>query len=74
MVYVNGHNLGRHWNIGPQQRLYCPAMVKEGNNEIIVFDLLQNRKISYCERRQNALLMLFSFGIVIISAFASKKY
>ena len=42
MVYVNGHNLGRHWNTGPQQRLYCPAgWLKKGNNEIIVFDLLQ---------------------------------
>ncbi|HMK05540.1 MAG TPA: beta-galactosidase [Ferruginibacter sp.] len=42
MVYVNGHNLGRHWNVGPQQRLYCPAgWLKKGNNEIIVFDLLQ---------------------------------
>ncbi|MBK8496608.1 MAG: beta-galactosidase [Chitinophagaceae bacterium] len=43
MVYVNGHNLGRHWNVGPQQRLYCPAgWLKKGNNEIIVFDLLQS--------------------------------
>ncbi|MEO7765030.1 MAG: beta-galactosidase family protein [Ferruginibacter sp.] len=42
MVYVNGHNLGRHWNIGPQQRLYCPACwLKKDNNEIIVFDLHQ---------------------------------
>jgi beta-galactosidase len=42
MVYINGHNLGRHWNIGPQQRLYCPAAwLKKDNNEIIVFDLLQ---------------------------------
>ncbi|GAB2832365.1 glycoside hydrolase family 35 protein [Ferruginibacter profundus] len=43
IVYVNGHNLGRYWNVGPQQRLYCPAgWLKKGNNEIIVFDLLQN--------------------------------
>jgi beta-galactosidase len=43
MVYINGHNLGRYWNAGPQQRLYCPAgWLKKGNNEIIVFDLLQN--------------------------------
>ena len=43
MVYVNGHNLGRHWNVGPQQRLYCPAgWLKKGSNEIIVFDLLQS--------------------------------
>lgn len=42
IVYINGHNLGRYWNIGPQQRLYCPASwLKKGNNEIIVFDLLQ---------------------------------
>lgn len=40
MLYVNGHLLGRHWNIGPQQRLYCPAnWLKKGSNEIIVFDL-----------------------------------
>lgn len=42
MVYVNGHNLGRYWYIGPQQRLYCPASwLKKGKNEIVVFDLLQ---------------------------------
>ncbi len=42
MVYINGHNLGRYWNIGPQQRLYCPASwLRKGNNEILVFDLLQ---------------------------------
>lgn len=43
VVYVNGHNLGRHWNIGPQFRLYCPASwLKMGANEIIVFDLHQS--------------------------------
>jgi beta-galactosidase len=42
VVYVNGHNLGRFWDIGPQKRLYCPASwLKKGNNEIVVFDLLQ---------------------------------
>ena len=42
IVYVNGHNLGRYWNIGPQQRLYCPASwLKKSNNEIIIFDLFQ---------------------------------
>lgn len=40
MVYINGHNLGRYWNVGPQQRLYCPAgWLKKGMNEILVFDL-----------------------------------
>ena len=42
VLYVNGHNLGRFWNIGPQQRLYCPAgYLKKGKNEILVFDLHQ---------------------------------
>jgi beta-galactosidase len=40
IVWVNGHNLGRYWNIGPQRRLYCPAsFLKLGLNEIIIFDL-----------------------------------
>jgi beta-galactosidase len=40
-VWVNGHNLGRYWNIGPQQTLYLPgAWLKTGRNEIIVFDLV----------------------------------
>ncbi len=25
VVWVNGHNLGRFWYIGPQQKLYCPS-------------------------------------------------
>ncbi len=42
VVWVNGHNLGRYWDIGPQTRLYCPASwLKKGANEIIVFDLHQ---------------------------------
>ncbi|MGD0341059.1 MAG: beta-galactosidase family protein [Bacteroidales bacterium] len=40
IVWVNGHNLGRYWDIGPQKRLYCPAaFLKPGFNEIIIFDL-----------------------------------
>jgi beta-galactosidase len=40
VVWVNGHNLGRYWEIGPQRRLYCPApWLKPGQNEILIFDL-----------------------------------
>lgn len=40
IVWVNGHNLGRYWNIGPQKRLFCPATwLREGINEIMLFDL-----------------------------------
>jgi beta-galactosidase GanA len=40
VVWVNGHNLGRFWNIGPQTHLYCPApWLRAGRNEVVVFDL-----------------------------------
>lgn len=42
IAWVNGHNLGRYWSIGPQKRLYCPAtFLRQGTNEMIVFDLQQ---------------------------------
>jgi beta-galactosidase len=38
-VTVNGFNLGRYWEIGPQRSLYVPASIlKNGKNEIIVFE------------------------------------
>ena len=40
VVWVNGHNLGRYWDIGPQKKLYCPASyLRPGMNEIMIFDL-----------------------------------
>ena len=40
VVWVNGHNLGRYWHIGPQLDLYLPGCwLKKGVNEIVVFDL-----------------------------------
>lgn len=40
LVWVNGHNLGRYWRIGPQQSLFVPAgWLKKGRNEIVVLDL-----------------------------------
>ena len=41
LVYVNGHGLGRIWEIGPQQTLYCPGCwLKKGKNEIVVLDII----------------------------------
>lgn len=41
LVYVNGHGLGRIWEIGPQQTLYVPGCwLVKGENEIIVFDII----------------------------------
>ena len=43
IAWVNSHNLGRYWDIGPQKRLFCPATyLNQGLNEIIVFDLLKS--------------------------------
>ena len=38
---MNGHCLGRFWQIGPQQTLYLPGCwLKKGENEIIVMDIV----------------------------------
>lgn len=38
VLWVNGHNLGRFWQAGPQQTLYCPGpWLKPGENEVVVF-------------------------------------
>lgn len=41
IVFVNGKNLGRYWNVGPQQTLYLPGVwLKKGENRIVVFEQL----------------------------------
>ncbi len=42
-VFLNGHNLGKYWAIGPQQTIFVPAVwLKKGRNEIVVFDQLKS--------------------------------
>ncbi len=37
-AWINGHALGRFWNLGPQQTLYIPGpWLKKGVNEVVVF-------------------------------------
>uniref|UniRef100_A0A8C9BAT2 Galactosidase beta 1 like 2 n=1 Tax=Phocoena sinus TaxID=42100 RepID=A0A8C9BAT2_PHOSS len=39
VVFINGQNLGRYWNIGPQETLYLPgAWLDQGLNQVIVFE------------------------------------
>lgn len=39
-LWLNGHALGRIWNIGPQQTLYAPGpWLRNGANQLIVLDL-----------------------------------
>jgi beta-galactosidase len=41
-VWINGHALGRLWNLGPQQTLYVPApWLRKGRNELIIFSQVQ---------------------------------
>jgi len=38
-VTVNGFNIGRYWEIGPQKTLYIPSgVLNTGENEIVVFE------------------------------------
>lgn len=52
-VVINGFNLGRYWEIGPQRTLYVPASVlKKGINEIVVFEsdgLKGIAEIEFCD-------------------------
>ncbi|MDP4245032.1 MAG: beta-galactosidase [Bacteroidota bacterium] len=42
-VFLNGINLGKYWEIGPQQTLYVPSCwLRKGVNEVLVFDELKD--------------------------------
>ena len=36
-AWLNGHNLGRFWSVGPQQWLYLPSCWLQDENELLVF-------------------------------------
>ncbi|MDN3587576.1 beta-galactosidase [Pedobacter aquatilis] len=47
VVWVNGHNLGKYWSIGPQQTIYVPKeWLKVGENDIKVLELLDDKVIT----------------------------
>ena len=38
-VLINGFNIGRYWNVGPQETLFVPSgLLKEVENEIVIFE------------------------------------
>jgi len=38
-LWINGHAIGRFWNLGPQQTLLVPGpWLHQGKNEVVVFD------------------------------------
>lgn len=38
-VFINGFNLGRYWDIGPQKALYLPGVLLKEENEIVILEL-----------------------------------
>ena len=53
-VTVNGYNIGRYWEIGPQKTLYIPAsLLRKGENEIVIFEsdaLKGEPEIEFCDQ------------------------
>ncbi|KAM7236322.1 hypothetical protein CapIbe_013508 [Capra ibex] len=48
VVFINGQNLGRYWNLGPQETLYVPGpWLKPGLNEIVVFEEFKSTLLIY---------------------------
>ncbi len=44
IVFVNGVNIGRYWQVGPQQRLYIPGVwLNKGENRITIFEQLNHK-------------------------------
>ena len=42
VVWVNGHNLGRYWDVGASRSLYLPSVwQKAGTNQITILELRQ---------------------------------
>lgn len=53
VAWVNGHALGRFWNIGPQRTLYVPGpWLRTGVNELVIFDLDDHPPVSVEGRAQ----------------------
>lgn len=53
-VWVNGHAIGRFWNIGPQQTLYIPGCwLKKGKNEVVVLDIVgpKGEPVALCQNK-----------------------
>ncbi|XP_021516738.1 beta-galactosidase-1-like protein 2 isoform X2 [Meriones unguiculatus] len=59
VVLVNDQNLGRYWNIGPQETLYLPGVwLNKGLNKVIIFEetmagaIIQTTDVPHLGRNQ----------------------
>ena len=61
VAFINGHNLGRYWELGPQETLYLPApWLRRGNNEV---SFTEQFRLSYSEIRCFALRRISGFFV-----------
>ncbi|RHJ93653.1 beta-galactosidase [Parabacteroides bouchesdurhonensis] len=45
IIFINGKNIGRYWQVGPQQTLYIPGVwLKKGENRIVIFEQLNDER------------------------------
>ena len=58
IIFVNGHNIGRYWKVGPQQTLYIPGVwLKQGENKIVIFEQLNETPMTEVKTVKTPVLM-----------------
>jgi beta-galactosidase len=58
IVFINGHNIGRYWQVGPQQTLYIPGVwLKKGENKIVIFEQLNKTPMTEVKTVKTPVLM-----------------
>lgn len=53
VIKINGFNIGRYWNIGPQETLYIPAELLKDENTIEIFELyapVENLSVEFSDK------------------------
>lgn len=59
IVFVNGHNLGRYWKVGPQQTLYLPGCwLQKGKNTVVIFEQLNDQPMTVLKTANQPILDL----------------
>ena len=54
-IWINGFNIGRYWNVGPQGTLYIPGELLKEHNTIHVLELHNDKnecKLSFENKPQ----------------------
>lgn len=58
IIFINGHNIGRYWKVGPQQTLYIPGVwLKKGENKIVIFEQLNETPMTEVKTVKRPILM-----------------